>query len=237
MLILSFVVPLFFAESYLFGFYMPFQWFVYYLVAPMAILAAVSLVFAAEQFLVFYAKNQKHIHRIGLTVAAVCLVALLCVMVVYRSNVISGRIPETSAYYSTTDTEALNAGVWLHQNYPNDATVVDTQVPGSWFADFSQKTVFAQTDPTVERNALAESVLGLSYDIQDPQNLLRTFEEMGDTSDANYISFNQVWQHVSSSNMTINYLAFVKNGTQYQLPLTSFNRQIIFNEQSIACTN
>ena len=30
-LMLSFFVPLFFAESYLFGFYMPFGWFIYYL--------------------------------------------------------------------------------------------------------------------------------------------------------------------------------------------------------------
>ncbi len=44
-LMLSFFVPLFFAESYLFGLYMPFQWFIYYLTPPMAILAAVSLVF------------------------------------------------------------------------------------------------------------------------------------------------------------------------------------------------
>ena len=180
----------------------------------------------------FYAKNQRRIRRIGLTVAAVCLVVLLSTMVVYRSNIVYGKTTETSIYYSTTDPKALNAGVWLQQNYPNGGTVVDTEVPGSWFADFSQKTVFAQTDPTVERNAIAESVLGLSNDILDPQNLLRTYEDMGDTSDESYVSFNQVWQDVSSSNMTINYLEYAVNGTQYQLPLSSFNRQIIFNEQS-----
>ena len=51
-LMLSFFVPLFFAESYLFGLYMPFQWFIYYLTPPMAIFAAVSLVFIVDKFAV-----------------------------------------------------------------------------------------------------------------------------------------------------------------------------------------
>ena len=48
---ISFFVPLFFAESYLFGFFMPFQWFVYYLTPAMAIFAAVSVVFIEEKLL------------------------------------------------------------------------------------------------------------------------------------------------------------------------------------------
>ena len=54
-LMLSFFVPLFFAESYLFGFFMPFRWFIYYLTPPMAVLAAVSLVFISDKSMVYYA--------------------------------------------------------------------------------------------------------------------------------------------------------------------------------------
>ena len=57
-LMISFFVPLFFAESYLFGFFMPFQWFIYYLTPAMAIFAAVSVVFIEEKFLSFYMKNR-----------------------------------------------------------------------------------------------------------------------------------------------------------------------------------
>ena len=60
-LLLSFFVPLFFAESYLFGFYMPFQWFIYYLTPSMAILAAVSLVFIMDKFASSYAKNRANL--------------------------------------------------------------------------------------------------------------------------------------------------------------------------------
>src|SRR5208283_3525707 len=49
MLMLTLFVPLFFAESYIFGLYMPFEWFIYYLTPPMAILAAVSVIFIQER--------------------------------------------------------------------------------------------------------------------------------------------------------------------------------------------
>jgi len=57
-MMLAFFVPLFFAESYIFGFYMPFQWFIYYLTPPMAIFAAVSLGFAADKLAFFYVKHK-----------------------------------------------------------------------------------------------------------------------------------------------------------------------------------
>jgi len=40
--------------------------------------------------------------------------------------------------------------------------------------------VIAQTDPTVERNEIAEAVLGLSDEIQTPQTLLRAYQAKGD---------------------------------------------------------
>ena len=79
----------------------------------------------------------------------------------------------------------------LRQNYPDNATVVDTEIPGFWFSDFSGKNVIAQTDPTVQRNEIAESVLSLSYEIQDPQNLMRAYEAKGDITDENYVSINR----------------------------------------------
>ena len=72
-LMISFFVPLFFAESYLFGFFMPFQWFNYYLTPAMAIFAAVSVVFIEEKFLSFYSKRSAHLlsYQVSLQPAAV----------------------------------------------------------------------------------------------------------------------------------------------------------------------
>ena len=139
-LMLSLFVPLFFAESYYFGFYLPFQWFMYYLTPAIAIFAAVSLVFLGDKLAEFYAKNKSALRRIILTVVVVSLVVLMSFMLVFRSDAVYGGIVENSVYYSTSDVKAYEAGSWLNQNYPNNATVVVTEAPGSWFSSFSGKT-------------------------------------------------------------------------------------------------
>jgi hypothetical protein len=53
-LFLSFLIPLILAESYVFGLYLPFQWFIYYMAPPMAIFAAVLLIFVVDKFLNYY---------------------------------------------------------------------------------------------------------------------------------------------------------------------------------------
>src|SRR5665648_11311 len=146
-LVLSLFVPFFFAESYLVGFYMPFSWFVYYMTAPLAVLAAVTVVFLADKTSAFYTKNRQVFRKNWVKVLTVCLIVLLSVMVVYRSDIVYGRIMEASVYYSTTDLKAYDAGVWLRSNYPENSTVVVTEVPGFWFQEFSGKSVIAQTDP------------------------------------------------------------------------------------------
>ncbi|MGD0203208.1 MAG: hypothetical protein ABSC20_04800 [Candidatus Bathyarchaeia archaeon] len=231
-LMLSFFVPLFFAESYIFGLYMPFQWFIYYLTPPMAIFAAVSVVFIEEKFIVYYAKNKKSFRKNWLTIAAVSLIVLMCLMLVGRSNVVYGKIMQASVFYSTTDIKAYDAGVWLEQNYPGDATVVDTQIPGFWFSIFSGKTVIAQTSAGEGTNDIAESVLSLSYSIQDPQTLVKAYEANGDVDEENYVSINQIWYQVSDSSTAGDFISFTQNGTNYKFALSDLSMEISFDEQS-----
>ena len=231
-LLLSFFVPLFFAESYIFGLYLPFQWFIYYLTPPMAILAAVSLVFIADKFSAYYAKNKQSLRKNWLKIATVSMVVLMSLMLVFRSDVVYGKIMEASVYYSTTDIKAYDAGVWLNQNYPNNATVVVTEIPGFWFSTFSGKNVIAQTDPTVQRNEIAESVLSLSYELEHPQTLVRAYEAKGDITDENYISIDNVWYRVSYSSSAGDFLSFTQNGTDYKFALSDLNRAISFDDQS-----
>ena len=115
----------------------------------------------------------------------------MCIVLVFRSDMVYGKMMQASVFYSTTDVKALDAGVWLQQNYPNNATVVDTEVPGFWFSAFSGKNVIAQTSATVGTNDVAWSVLSLSYDIQDPQNLFQAYEAYGHTFLETYVSINQ----------------------------------------------
>jgi hypothetical protein len=231
-ILLSFFVPLFFAESYLFGFYMPFQWFIYYVTPPMAILAAVPLVFIMDKLASSYAKNRQIFRKNWVKILTISIIILFSLALVFRSDTVYGKIIEASVYYSTTDIKALDAGVWLGQNYPGNATAVVTEIPGFWFSTFSGKNIIAQTDPTVQRTEIAESVLSLSYEIQDPQNLLRAYEAKGLVTDENYVSIDQVWYQISVSKSDGDFLSFVQNGKNYTFPLSDFTKEISFNEQS-----
>jgi hypothetical protein len=232
-LMLSFFVPFFFAESYLFGLYMPFSWFIYYLTPLMAILASISIVFIVDKSSALYLRNKQLFKKNWLKIVTVFIIVLLSVMVVYRSDIVYGKIMEASVYYSTTDMKAYDAGVWLRSNYPENSTVIVTEVPGFWFQEFSGKSVIAQTDHTVQRNEIAEAVLSLSYEIELPNTLIRAYEAKGDMAEETYVSIDQVWSRISFVSGTGDFLSYAVNSTYYKLPLSSLSKQIIFDEQSM----
>ena len=178
----------------------------------MAVLGAVSIVFLADKFTSFYIKNKSMFRKNWLKIATVSIIMLLSLMLVARSDIVYGKINEASVYYSTTDVKALDAGVWLKTNYPGNSTAVTTEIPGFWFQEFSGKNVIAQTDPTVQRNEIAESVLSLSYEIEHPQTLIRAYQAKGDISDETYISIDQVWNRISHSSETGDFLSYTVNG-------------------------
>ena len=179
---------LFFAYSYFFGLYLPFQWFIYYLAPPMAIFGAVTVVFLAQKSSVFYLKHRASFRKNWVKAVTIALIVGLSLVVVVRSDTVYGKILEAGTYYSTTDIKAYDAGVWLRNNYPENATVVVTRAPGFWFQEFSDKSVIAQTDPVVGRNEIAEAVLSLAYEFENPKTLMKAYGAKGPISEENYVS-------------------------------------------------
>jgi hypothetical protein len=230
----SFLVPFVLAESYLFGLYLPFQWFIYYLMPPMTVLAAVSIGFAADKVSAFYLTHKKTWKKFRLRAVTVSLVALVCLLFVFRFGTVYGKIMEGSVYYSTSDIKAYDAGVWLRNNFPDETTVVVTEVPGFWFRIFSGKNVTAATDPVVERNVVSEAVLDLSYELEHPLTLVRAYDmTKGDVSDENYVSINDVWHMVSYSAADGNFISYSANGVyKERSPLANFTRESVFEDQS-----
>jgi hypothetical protein len=227
----SFLVPLVLAESYLFGLYLPFQWFIYYLMPPMTVLGAVSIGFAADQVSIFYHRHEKSWKRFRLRAVAVSLVALVCLLLVFRFGTVYGKIMEGSVYYSTSDIKAYDAGVWLQNNYPDETTVVVTEVPGFWFRLYSGKTVIAETDPVVERNQISASVLDLAYELEHPLTLVRAYDmTKGDISDENYISINDVWYKVSFLSGAGNKISYSASGVYKEIKLANLNRESLFED-------
>lgn len=235
-LMLSFSVPLFFAESYLVGLFLPFQWFVYYLIPPIAILAAVTLVSAFDKVQSFYLKNRISVRKVWVKVATVIIVVLVASMIVFRFGTVYGKIMEASVFYSTSDPKALEAGLWLKNNYPENVTVVDTDVPGFWFRLYSGKPVIAATNPIIQRNEISESILDLSYEIEKsfeaekPLTLIRAYEAKGAISHESFVSLNRVWNRVAFSSGDGDKVLYQDNGVDKEPDLGSFGREIIFND-------
>ena len=232
-LFLSFLVPFVLAESYLFGLYLPFQWFIYYLMPPMAVLAAVSINFAADQVSAFYLKHESNWKKFRLRAVTVSVVALVFLLFVFRFGTVYGRIMEGSVYYSTSDVKAYDAGVWLSTNFPDEATVVVTEIPGYWFSLFSGKNVIAETNPIIERNVVSEAVLDLSYEFEHPLTLVRAYDmTKGAVSDENYVSINDVWRMVSYSAADGNFfISYSANGVDNRTALSDLNRETVFEDQ------
>jgi hypothetical protein len=201
----------------------------------MALLAAVSISFAADQVSAFYLKHRKSWKKFRLRAITVSLVALACLLFVFRFGTVYGKIMEASVYpsYATSDLKAYDAGVWLSTNFPDEATVVVTEVPGYWFSLFSGKNVIAETNPIIERNVVSESVLELSYELENPLTLIKAYEAKGDISDENYVSMNDVWRMVSYSAADGNFfISYSADGAENRTKLADFNRETVFEDQS-----
>ncbi|HEX9262466.1 MAG TPA: hypothetical protein VF893_08070, partial [Candidatus Bathyarchaeia archaeon] len=239
-LFLGFFVPFVLAESHLVGLLLPFQWFIYYLMPPMAVLAAVAIVFAFDKMLIFYFQNKNSVNRIWPKVVTITVVILVSSMILFRFGTVYGRIPGASVYYSTSDPKALEAGLWLKNNYSGNSSVVVTEVPGFWFRLFSGKTVIAATNPVIHRNEVSTSVLDLSYEVEtssntEPQMLLRAYEAKGATSYESFVSINHLWKRVAYTSGAGDFVLYKDDGTARKAELSSFSREIDFeNETSYA---
>jgi hypothetical protein len=231
-LVLALFVPFFFAESYLVGFYMPFAWFIYYVTTPLAILAAVVLVFVFDKTYAYYHNHRSLSKKLWVKVTTVLLIVALGAVVVYRSDVVYGKITEAGVYYSTTDLKAMDAGLWLRENYPDNTSVVVTKVPGFWFQEFSGKNVTAQTDETVQRMEIAEAVLTLSYELEHSQTMVKAYQAKGDTLDEYYVSMSEVWERAAFSSSSGDKFFYNQDGVYHEVEINQFTKEVVFQDRT-----
>lgn len=232
-LFLGLLVPFVLAESYAFGLYLPFQWFVYYLMPPLAVFASAFLVFALDKVVSFYQRYSRTWQKLRLRAVVVLLAVLVAALFLVRMETVYGKINEAGVYYSTSDIKGYDAGVWLNEHYPGEATTVVTEVPGTWFQVFSGKNVTAATDPVVQRNLMAESVLNLAYELESPQTLLTAYEAKGDFTDETSVQINNVWNRVSYSSAAGDFLSYnEENGVYVHTSLSNLTRTITFTDDA-----
>jgi len=232
LLSLGFFIPLFLSQSYLLGIYLPYQRFVYYLLPSIAIFSAVAFWFILDKIEKFNYKIGNKWKKNRVLLVSYILVFLLISLFIFRFGVVYGKILEGSIFYSTSDVKGFDAALWLKNNNPDPTTVVVTEVPGSWFGVFSEKTVFAETDPIVDRNVIAESVLELAYEVEHPLTLVRAYESKGAITAETYISINSVWRRVAYSSGAGDFLSYQINGDERFFELYSLHREIIFEDKN-----
>lgn len=231
-LVLALFVPFFFAESYLVGFYMSFAWFIYYVTLPLAILAAVAVVFAADKGYAYYLHHRSVFKKLWVKAAAVALIVVVGAVVVYRLDTVYGKITEAGKYYSTTDLKAMDAGLWLRENYPDNTSVVVTKVPGFWFQEFSGKNVTAQTDETVQYMDAAEAVLTLSYELEHSQTMLKAYQAKGDTLDEYYVNMSGVLERAAFSSSSGDKFSYNIDGAYHEVGIDQLSKEIVFQDQT-----
>ena len=232
LLVLAFAVPLFFSQSYLLGFYLPFQWFVYYLLPALAVLAAVTFVFLIDLALLSYSNNKQGLKRASLKLFSVIIVITLVASMLLHFQTFSAKLGEDTQFYSTSDTSAYQAGTWLSKNKIDPSLkLVVSQNPGHWFWVYSGLNVIAETDPIVEWNSNATCVLDMSYELQHQLTMTRVYEAKSNISYENYISINDVWKRATFSlenNAFVSYRD--QNGSLQTFKLSSLNRTISMDE-------
>jgi hypothetical protein len=228
LLTLAFLVPLILSQSYFFGFYLPFQRFVYYLLIALPILAAVTLCYAIDLVYAGYSNHHVAWKRTFLKAASVGIVVVLVAVAVLQFNTVNGKLGEDTTFYSTSDLSAYQVGTWLKQNNPEaTAEVVVSKEPGHWFWTYTGYNVTVETDPIVEWNAKAECVLDLSYELSHPLTMVRVYEAKTGISDENYAQNNMVWTRIAFAPLDNSYVSYRdQNDTLRSFALASLDRVI-----------
>jgi hypothetical protein len=198
---------------------------------PLAIFAAVAFSFVIDLFFASYRKIKIGRKRL-MQIASVSIVLAVFLMLLARSQVLGARINESFYYYSTSDVNGYDAAVWLRENFPNAANVTVTEKPGSWFGLYSGKYTIAATNPIIDRNIMAESILDLAYEIEHPLTMVRAYAAKGNISDENYISINNVGRRISYLSAAGIFLNFTENNILHNFTLSNLSREIVFEEQS-----
>jgi len=231
LLCLTFFVPLAFTQSYLLNILLPYDRFVYYLMPPAVVFAAainyLLVKFAVSNALSISRKNLKFYLKTILTMSIIIL------LIASRFPVLTSKISEATEYYSYIDLSGYQAGLWLKNNYPCKSTVLVTEKPGVFFGLFSDKFTIMETNPIIERADVAETVLNLAYEMENPITLFRVYEaRMPYELDQYNVLVHNIWKRSLFLYDEETSLSYVENGMKFSANLSDLNRKIFWIEEN-----
>ena len=189
-------VPFLLAQLHLFGIYLPYHRFIYFLATPIAILAGVAVyritksVASPESKVILKIAKKGNIPNATkiLTIALIFSMFFIQALVFFQ---ITGVYPQ---FYERASIPSYNSGLWVKQHSVSDGTVITTRSPGSWFYIFSDHQTIQETDPLYERSAVAEAVLYSFYEMENSITLTREFDPISPSvGQAIYVSRFNIW--------------------------------------------
>ncbi|MEM2911431.1 MAG: hypothetical protein QW146_02880 [Candidatus Bathyarchaeia archaeon] len=231
LLSLSFFVPLLFTQSYILNLTLPYDRFVYYMMPPAVIFSA-AVIYLLIKFITFRLPKDK---RKGLRhylyyLKDAVIISIIIWLLASRFPALTSKVSEATEYYSYVDLPAYQAGLWLKNNFHGKSTVIVTEKPGLFFGMISGKSAVMETDPIVERNALAETVLNLAYEMENPLMLFRVYEvRMPYELDRCDLLEHNVWRRASFLYDEESSLSYTENdGEKFYTRLSDLARKIIW---------
>lgn len=224
----AFIVQLLLSQAYLVGLFLPFKWFVHYMMPVLVIFAAVTFSWFIENALAAHFNNHIRWRRLVVKAAALGMVAIMAVGIVERFDTVTGKIGEATEFYSFSDLAAYQAGSWVRQNSDASAKVVVAERPGHWFGLYSGRETIAETDPVVEWNTVAECVLDLSYEVEHTLTMIRAYEGRRNSSEDVYVSSDMVWKRIAYFPEEESFVSYRdQNLVLHTFPLSCLNRQTV----------
>jgi hypothetical protein len=237
LLALWIAVPFFFSQSYLFGFFLNYERFIYFFATPIAIFAGVTTYSFAKAPVLITSKLSLRIrkHKI-LNIAQVFTIAILIGLFSYQFHLSLQRFQSFPQYYEASGIAGYNAGIWLKQNFISNGTVVVSNKPGKWFGVISDHETMEEPQSTIfgTRNLIAATILNLFYETDDTRTLTREYMSGGSISgQVMYVSVYNVWKEVLSIPDKYVYVSYLdSNGKEVVVSLSEIAKETYWMQKS-----
>ncbi len=201
-------VPFLLSQLHFLGIYLPYHRFVYFLAAPITIIAGVTVYSIAKKVA---SLESKITPKIGKKINILNGTKIFTIALIFSLFFIQALLflQVTEAYpqfYERASISSYNSGIWVREHSVPEGTVITTRSPGSWFYIFSDHPTIQETDPLYSRSAVAEAVLYSFYEIDNSLTLTREFDPISPSAgQAIYVSRFNIWtKALSISNNQVN---------------------------------
>jgi len=229
-------VPFLLAQLYIFGIYLPYHRFIYFLATPITILAAVTLYSITESVTFLESKVIPKITKTGNILDTAKVFAAVLIFLLFFIQALH-FLQITEAYpifYERASISSFNSGLWIKQNSVPNGKVVTTRSPGSWFHIFSNHQTIQETDPLYSRSKVAETVLYSFHEIENSLTLTRDFDPVSQSAgQAIYVSRFKIWtKALSIPNNQVNVIYINPLGEWVTVPLSETVENIYWTQNS-----